>query len=214
VIQLKAIPAPTSSSTSRHPSSPRRHRKAADIGWKPVQYLNNVSASVGSVMKPAGLEKSVRASSPRSTSRTPPTRQWENDPATGQGGTAWMKKYYPEGSQQGRRVHLYGYAVAQTLVQTLKQCGDNLTRENVMRQAANLRRTSSCRAAAGHHHQHQPDRLLSDPVGAARALQGRDLGSVRRRARFCLSKPSVLRNDIPHNESKRGKRRFIQGRQH
>ena len=111
-------------------------RKAHDIGWKPLQYLVNVSASVGSVLTPAGLDKSVGIISTQYL-KDPTDKAWENDPAMIKW-TAFMKKYYPEGSLTDAS-NLYGYAVAQTLVQTLKQCGDNLTRENVMRQAANLK---------------------------------------------------------------------------
>ena len=111
-------------------------RKAHDIGWKPLQYLVNVSASVGSVLTPAGLDKSVGIISTQYL-KDPTDKAWENDPAMIKW-TAFMKKYYPEGSLTDAS-NLYGYAVAQTLVQTIKQCGDNLTRENVMRQAANLK---------------------------------------------------------------------------
>ena len=111
-------------------------RKAYDIGWKPLQYLVNVASSVGSVLTPAGLEKSVGIISTQYL-KDPTDKAWENDPAMVKW-TAFMKKYYPEGSLTDAS-NLYGYAVAQTLVQTLKQCGDNLTRENVMRQAANLK---------------------------------------------------------------------------
>ena len=111
-------------------------RKAHDIGWKPLQYLVNVSASVGSVLTPAGLDKSVGIISTQYL-KDPTDKAWENDPAMVKW-TAFMKKYYPEGSLTDAS-NLYGYAVAQTLVQTIKQCGDNLTRENVMRQAANLK---------------------------------------------------------------------------
>ena len=76
--------------------------------------------------------------------------------------------------------NVYGYAVAQTMVQVLKQCGDDLTRENVMKQAANLKNFDVADAAARHQDQHQPDRLLSDRAGAAAALQRRELGIVRR----------------------------------
>ncbi len=111
-------------------------RKAHDIGWKPVHYLNNVSNSVGSVLTPAGLEKSVGIiSSAYLKDATDP--RWANDPAI----LAWrefMKKYYPEGNVADV-FNVYGYTVAATLHQVLKQCGDNLTRENVMRQAASMK---------------------------------------------------------------------------
>jgi branched-chain amino acid transport system substrate-binding protein len=111
-------------------------RKAFDIGWKPVHYLNNVSVGVGSVLTPAGLDKSVGLIS-TAYIKDPVDTQWANDKAI-LDWTAWMKKYYPEGSLIDN-TNVYGYTVAQTLVQVLKQCGDNLTRENVMKQAASLK---------------------------------------------------------------------------
>ena len=111
-------------------------RKAYDIGWKPVQYLNNVSVGVGSVLTPAGLDKSVGLIS-TAYIKDPTDSQWANDPGMTKW-TEWMKKYYPDGSLIDN-TNVYGYTVAQTLVQVLRQCGDNLTRENVMKQAASLR---------------------------------------------------------------------------
>jgi branched-chain amino acid transport system substrate-binding protein len=111
-------------------------RKAYDIGWKPVHYLNNVSTSVGSVLTAAGLEKAVGVVS-SNYGKDPTDPQWDKDPAMIEW-RAFMKKYYPEGSLTDN-TNVYGYSVARTLVQVLKQCGDNLTRENVMHQAANLK---------------------------------------------------------------------------
>jgi branched-chain amino acid transport system substrate-binding protein len=111
-------------------------RKAYDIGWKPVQYLNSVSGSIGSVLKPAGLEKSVGIFSVAYL-KDPQDPAFKDD----KGMNEWrefMKKYYPEGNLTDV-FNVSGYAAAQTLVQVLKQCGDNLTRENVMKQAANLK---------------------------------------------------------------------------
>lgn len=111
-------------------------RKAYDIGWKPVQYLNNVSASIGSVLTPAGLDKSTGVISIQYLKdSTDPT--WKNDKAM-KDWYAFMAKYYPEGNTKDGS-NMVGYGVSQTLVQVLKQCGDNLTRENVMKQAANLK---------------------------------------------------------------------------
>ena len=111
-------------------------RKAYDIGWHPVQYLNNVSASIGSVLTPAGLDKSKGVITMQYLKDSlDPT--WKDDKGI-KDWYAFMAKYYPEGNvKDGSNV--VGYGVAQTLVQVLKQCGDNLTRENVMKQAANLK---------------------------------------------------------------------------
>jgi len=111
-------------------------RKVAEIGWKPTHYLNNVSASVGSVLQPAGLENAVGVITTLYL-KDPTDPEWAND----KGFLDWlafMKKWYPEGNLADAS-NVYGYTVAQGLVQVLKQCGDDLTRENVMRQAANLK---------------------------------------------------------------------------
>ena len=110
-------------------------RKAYGIGWHPVQFIDNPAASVGTVMKPAGVEK---ANGVLSTGfvKDPTDPQFQND-ADFKEWLAWMKQYFPEGSLEDPQ-NAVGYAQAQTVVQVLKQCGDDLTRENVMRQATNL----------------------------------------------------------------------------
>ena len=111
-------------------------RKAYDIGWKPVHYVNNVGASIGAVLVPAGLEKSIGLIS-TAYLKDPLDSAWKDDKGM-KDWYAFMAKYYPDGDlKDGGNV--FGYAAAQTLVQVLKQCGDNLTRENVMKQAANLK---------------------------------------------------------------------------
>jgi hypothetical protein len=111
-------------------------KKAHDIGWKPVHYLNNVSSSLATVLKPAGLEASkdlITALYMKEV--TDP--QWRND----KGFTDWvafMKKYYPEGALDDQ-ANAYGYNVAILMTTVLKQCGNDLSRENLMRQAANLK---------------------------------------------------------------------------
>ncbi len=111
-------------------------RKTYDVGWKPMMFINNVSSSVASVLQPAGLEKSVGLVTALYM-KDPTDPQWANDPAMKEW-QVMMKKYYPDGNLSDN-LNVYGYLAAQTLVQVLKQCGDELTRENVMRQAANLR---------------------------------------------------------------------------
>jgi branched-chain amino acid transport system substrate-binding protein len=111
-------------------------RKAYDIGWKPTHYLNNVSIGIGSVLTPAGLEKSVGLIT-LGYLKEPTDKQFENDPAI----VKWrefMQKYYPDGSLVDN-LNVYGYSVAATIAQVLTQCGDNLTRENIMRQAASMK---------------------------------------------------------------------------
>ena len=111
-------------------------RKTYDVGWKPLTFINNVSTSIAAVLEPAGLEKSVGLVTALYF-KDPTDPQWSKDPAMKQW-RAWMEKYYPDGNI-GDGFNTYGYAVAQTMVHVLKQCGDDLTRENVMRQAANLK---------------------------------------------------------------------------
>jgi branched-chain amino acid transport system substrate-binding protein len=111
-------------------------KRAAEIGWKPVQFLASISNSVGSVLKPAGLEASTGILSTNYLKdATDPT--WKDDPALKEW-AAFMDKYFPEGDKSST-FSVYGYLTAQTMVQVLKQCGDELTRENVMKQAANLK---------------------------------------------------------------------------
>ena len=111
-------------------------RKAYDLGWKPVQYLNNVSSTIGGALVPAGLEKSVGLITTQ-YGKDPLDPEWKDDKGM-KTWYAWMAKYYPDGNTKDAS-NVYGYSVAQTLVQVLKQCGDNLTRENVMKQAASLK---------------------------------------------------------------------------
>ena len=136
IVQLKGSGADAFFNITTPKFAAQAIRKAYDIGWKPIHYLNNVSASVGTTLIPAGLEKSVDLISTQYF-KDPTDPNWTDDPAIKEW-TAWMKKYYPEGDLKDASNH-YGYLVAQTLVQVLKQCGDNLTRENVMKEAANLK---------------------------------------------------------------------------
>ena len=110
-------------------------KKAADLGWKPVHYLNSVSSSAGSVLAPAGLDNSMGVmTAGYIKDPTDPQHQkgkdWDD-------WVAWMKKYHPNGDLKDNFA-VYGYTVAQTMVQVLRQAGDNLTRDNIMKQAASL----------------------------------------------------------------------------
>jgi ABC-type branched-subunit amino acid transport system substrate-binding protein len=111
-------------------------KKVAELGWRPVHILNNVAGSIGSVLKPAGLENSkgilstayLQDPTDKSQAETPGVKEW----------TAFMDKYYPEGDKTNSS-NVTAYVTARLMVQVLKQCGDDLTRENVMRQAASLK---------------------------------------------------------------------------
>jgi branched-chain amino acid transport system substrate-binding protein len=111
-------------------------KKVAEVDWKPLHILNNVGASVGSVLKPAGFQNSqdiISAAYLKDVSDP----QWAND-AGMKTFLEFLEKDFPEGNKLDASI-VVGYGVAQTLVQVLKQCGDDLTRENVMKQAANLK---------------------------------------------------------------------------
>jgi branched-chain amino acid transport system substrate-binding protein len=110
-------------------------KKVAELSWHPVQFLTNVSVSVGSVMKPAGFENDQGILS-AAYLKDPKDPQWKNDPAMNEW-RAFMTKWYPEGDQADAAT-VFGYGVAKGLERVLRQCGDNLTRENIMKQAANL----------------------------------------------------------------------------
>jgi branched-chain amino acid transport system substrate-binding protein len=111
-------------------------KKISEIDWKPMHLLTNVSASVGSVIKPAGFENAQGILS-AAYAKDGADSQWDNDPGMKKF-YAFLEKYYPEANKLDGSV-VYGYGVAQTLVKTLEMCGDNLTRENVMKQAASLK---------------------------------------------------------------------------
>lgn len=111
-------------------------KKVGEIGWKPMQIVANVSASTATVMKPAGFENAqgvISASYAKDT--TDP--QWDNDPAMKEF-KAFLAKYVPE-ANVGDSSALTGYNMAQTMAAVLKQSGDDLTRANVMKQAANIK---------------------------------------------------------------------------
>lgn len=110
-------------------------KRIAELGWKPIHLLVNVSQSVGSVMKPAGFANSQGIIS-AAYMKDPTDPQWKDD-ATVKEWTAFMDKYYPDGDKRDIYT-FYGYGVAKALIEVLRQCGDTLTRENVMKQAANL----------------------------------------------------------------------------
>ncbi len=111
-------------------------RKAHELGWKPMQFVDNPAASINIVMRPAGIDASKGVMSAAFV-KDPTDPQLKDDPEF-QAWVAWMKKYYPAGSLEDPQ-NVVGYVQAQTMVQVLKQCGDNLTRENVMKQAASLK---------------------------------------------------------------------------
>jgi ABC-type branched-subunit amino acid transport system substrate-binding protein len=109
-------------------------RKAGDISWKPVIYLNNVSSSVASAMKPAGFEN-VQGVITAQYLMDPTDKQWDSNDDMKKW-VAWMKKHNAGASLQDAS-NVFAYAVSSLMHETLKKCGDNLTHENLMKQAAN-----------------------------------------------------------------------------
>jgi branched-chain amino acid transport system substrate-binding protein len=110
-------------------------KKIAELNWHPIHFLTNVSGSIGGVMKPAGYENDQGILS-TAYLKDPKDPEWKNDPAMNEW-RAFMTKWYPEGDQDDAAT-VFAYGVAKGLEQVLRQCGDDLTRENIMKQAANL----------------------------------------------------------------------------
>ena len=136
IVKLKSSGADTIFTIATPKFAAQSIKKIGELGWKPLHFLNNVSASVGSVIKPAGIENAQGIIS-ASYGMDPTDTQWKDNPGMKEW-VAFMDKYNPS-ADKADSGNLYGYGVARTLVQVLKQCGDNLTRENVMKQAANLK---------------------------------------------------------------------------
>jgi branched-chain amino acid transport system substrate-binding protein len=136
IISLRGAGADTFLNFAYPKAAAQAIRKSYDIGWRPLQFLSYVSGSVSEVLLPAGTGKSVGIIS-IDNQKDPTDEQWANDPALIEW-RAWMQKYYP-GGNTGDNSNVYAYTLAQLLVHVLKQCGDDLTRENIIRQAANLK---------------------------------------------------------------------------
>jgi branched-chain amino acid transport system substrate-binding protein len=137
VIQMKESGANVFFNISIPKFAAQSMRKAADIGWRPVQYLNNVSAQVTTTMKPAGFEN-VQGVTTAAWLKDPTDHQWDVDEEM-KAWRDWMAKYNPNGNL-GDVNYVYAFSVSFLMEQTLKKCGDELTRENLMRQAANHRK--------------------------------------------------------------------------
>jgi branched-chain amino acid transport system substrate-binding protein len=136
ILTLKASGADTFIDITTPKFAAQAVRKAFDSGWKPLHLLNNVGASVGSVLTPAGLDKSQDLITVQyyKDANDP---QWKDDPAMLEW-RGFMGRYYRDGDVKDAS-NIYGYIAAQAMVQVLKQCGNDLTRENVLKQAENLK---------------------------------------------------------------------------
>ena len=136
IVRLKASGADVFFNITTPKFAAQAIKKNAELDWHPLHFLNNVSSSIGSVIKPAGFEAAQGIVSSQYL-KDPTDPQWKTD----KGMIAWnqfLDKYYPEANRADASV-MYAYTVAQGLEHVLRACGDNLTRQNIMKQAANLR---------------------------------------------------------------------------
>lgn len=138
MVSLKASGADTFFNITTPKFAAQAIRKAADIGWKPTHYLSSVSISVAAVIKPAGAENAVGVIS-ATYMRDPADDMWKGVKEF-EDYKAWLAKYYPAGDIADS-LNVLGYSSAQTLEHVLRKAGDNLTRENIMKQAAALQLT-------------------------------------------------------------------------
>ncbi|WP_050426331.1 ABC transporter substrate-binding protein [Bradyrhizobium tropiciagri] len=136
IVRLKASGADVFFNITTPKFAAQAIKKNAEIDWHPLHFLNNVSSSIGSVIKPAGFEAAQGIISSQYL-KDPTDPQWKTD----KGMIAWnefLDKYYPDANRADASV-MYAYTVAQGLEHVLRACGDNLTRENIMKQAASIR---------------------------------------------------------------------------
>jgi branched-chain amino acid transport system substrate-binding protein len=136
IVKLKASGADVFVSITTPKFAAQAIKKLAEIDWHPMHVLSNVSASVGGVLQPAGFENSQGILS-AAYAKDGADPQWDNDPGMKKF-YEFLAKYYPDANKLDGSV-VYGYGVAQTLVHVLKMCGDDLTRDNVMKQATSLK---------------------------------------------------------------------------
>ena len=136
VVRLKAAGADVFISITTPKFAAQAIKKLGEVDWHPLHILTSVSASVGAVMQPAGFENSqgILSSAYLKDGADP---QWDDDDGMKKF-VAFLAKYYPDGNKLDGSL-VYGYAIAQTMVKVLEMCGDDLTRANVMRQAANMK---------------------------------------------------------------------------
>jgi branched-chain amino acid transport system substrate-binding protein len=137
IIQLKAAGANVFFNIATPKFAAQAIRKIADLGWKPVHYINNVAASVGSVMKPAGFDN-VQGILTAAYVMDPTDPTWANHEDMAEF-KAWMAKYHPT-AHLADLGNVSGYAVSHMMVETLRRCGDNLTRANIMKQATSFQK--------------------------------------------------------------------------
>lgn len=136
IIKIKDAGADLFFSASTPKQAAQAIKKIYEMGWHPIQIVDINATSVGAVLQPAGLEASKGLIS-TNYGKDPADPQWKDDPGMKRY-FDFMAKYYPDGDKNSN-FNTYGYSTAQLMVHVLKQCGDNLTRENVLKQATNLK---------------------------------------------------------------------------
>jgi ABC-type branched-subunit amino acid transport system substrate-binding protein len=136
IVTLKSSGADTMFTIATPKFAAQAIRKVADIGWKPMHFVNNVASSVGAVLTPAGLDKSVGLITALYM-KDPTDPQWDKDPGM-QRWREFMAKYM-QGADVNDFNYVYGYGAAQLMTLVLKNCGDDLTRENLMKQATSIK---------------------------------------------------------------------------
>ena len=162
------------------PISARAIRRAVELDWHPVVVLVNAAASIANALRPAGLQNAVGVIS-TSFLKDADDATWKEDPSI-KAWLAFMDKYYPDGDKEDSYA-IFGYAAAETLFQVLTQCGNDLSRENIMRQAASLKDYRKPDHPAGHCHQHRTGGLPPHRADAAGAVRRHRLAADRRRDR-------------------------------
>jgi branched-chain amino acid transport system substrate-binding protein len=136
IVRLKAAGADVFFDASIPKFAAQAIKKNAEIEWKPLHFLNSVSSSIGATIKPAGFDAAQGIIS-SAYLKDPTDPQWKDDPGMKRFNT-FLDKYYPEANRNDAFV-VYGYTVAQSMTYVLKQCGDDLTRQNIMKQAASIK---------------------------------------------------------------------------
>ena len=146
IVKLKSLGADLLYDASTPKFAAQAIKKVADLGWKPIHILDINASPVSATLKPAGLEISKDIIS-TNYGKDPGDPQWKDDAGL-KAYFAFMDKYYPEGDKLNT-VNIYGYSTAELLVHILRQCGDDLTRENIMRQATSLKNYTGSLALRG-----------------------------------------------------------------
>jgi branched-chain amino acid transport system substrate-binding protein len=146
IVKLKSLGADLLYDASTPKFAAQAIKKVADLGWKPIHIVDINASPVSATLKPAGLDISKDIIS-TNYGKDPDDPQWKDDAGI-KAYFAFMDKYYPEGDKLNT-VNVYGYSTAELLVHILRQCGDDLTRENIMRQATSLKNYTGSLALPG-----------------------------------------------------------------